>query len=167
MESRGGLVAQDAELDGEVVGGAGLGAALSLDEGVDAFGVLLEHVELLGGELGDGAVGGGAHLEGALEAVVREEGGAKDLGKLAGGVAAQSVHLEEAVLGGDEALGDEEIVHAGGGDLGDAVGIALDGDGGGETGDGEGAVDLREGGAGGGADEVLGGEESTNAEEDG
>ena len=95
-------------------------------------------MELVGGEDGDGAVGGGADLQGALEAVVLDEGGAEDLGELAGGVAAEGVHLPEAVLRGDEALGEEEVVEVGGVDGGDAVGVALDGDGGGEAGDGEG-----------------------------
>ncbi len=58
-----------------------------------------------------------------------EECGAEDLGEVAGGVAAEGVHLPEAVLRGDEALGDEEVVERGGADVGDAVGVALDGDG--------------------------------------
>ena len=41
---------------------------------------------------------------------MRDEGGAEDLGELAGGVAAEGVHLEEAVLSGDEALGEDEVV---------------------------------------------------------
>ncbi len=74
-----------------------------------------------------------------------DEAGAEDFGEVAGGVAAESVHLPEAVLRGDEALGEEEVVERGGVDVGDAVGVALDGDGSGEAGDGDGAVELREG----------------------
>ena len=74
-----------------------------------------------------------------------DEGGAEDLGEVAGGVAAEGVHLPEAVLCGDEALGEEEVVERGGADVGDAVGVALDGDGSGEAGDGDGAVELGEG----------------------
>ena len=55
-------------------------------------------------------------------------------------MAAEGVHLPEAVLGGDEALGEEKIVERGGAEVGDAVCVALDGDGGGEAGDGDGAV---------------------------
>ncbi len=101
-------------------------------------------MELIGWECGEGAVGGGAELEGALEAVVGEEGWAEDLGEGAGGVATESIHLPEAVLRGDEALGEEEVVERGGADVGNAVGVALDGDGCGEAGDGDGSVELRE-----------------------
>jgi hypothetical protein len=69
----GGLVAEEAELEGEM-------GALEFDGGVDAGGVALEEVELIGGEGGDGSVGGGSDEEGALEAVVSEEAGAEDLG---------------------------------------------------------------------------------------
>jgi hypothetical protein len=92
------LIAEEAELEREV-------GALEVDGGVDAGGVAFEEVELIGGEGGDGAVGGGAEEEGALEAVVGEETGAEDFGEGAGGVAAEGVHLPEAVLRGDEALG--------------------------------------------------------------
>jgi hypothetical protein len=95
----GGLIAEEAELEREMV-------ALEFDGGVDAGGVALEEVELIGGEGGEGAVGGGSDEEGALEAVVGEEAGAEDLGEGAGGVAAEGVHLPEAVLCGDEALGE-------------------------------------------------------------
>ena len=111
------------------------------DVGVDAAGVGLELVELVGGKGGDGAVGGGAELEDALLAVVVDEGGAEDLGEGAGGVAAESVHLQEAVGGGDVALGEEEVVEVGGVDGGDVLRVAGDGDGRGEAGDGDAAVE--------------------------
>ena len=97
------MIAEEAELEREV-------GALEVDGGVDAGGVALEEVELIGGEGGEGSVGGGSDEEGALEAVVGEEAGAEDLGEGAGGVAAEGVHLPEAVLCGDEALGEEEVV---------------------------------------------------------
>jgi hypothetical protein len=145
---RGGVV-EEVELYRKGVGGLGVGAggAVGGDEGVDAVGVDLELVELIGGEGGDGAVGGGTELEVALEAVVFDEGGAEDLGELAGAVAAEGVHLEEAVGGGDVALGEEEIVEGGGVDGGYALRVAGDGDGRGEAGDREVAVELRKGGA--------------------
>ena len=118
----GGLIAKEAELEREV-------GALEVDGGVDSGGVTLEEVELVGGEGGEGAVGGGSDEEGALEAVVGEEAGAEDLGEGAGGVAAEGVHLPEAILRGDEALGEEEVVERGGAEVGDAVGVTLDGDG--------------------------------------
>jgi hypothetical protein len=156
-------VVEDAELDGEVRGLVGDGG---VDLRVDTLCVDLEEVELVRGELRDGPVGGGTDLQGALEAVVLEHGGAEDFGELAGGVAAESIHLEEAILSGDEALCEDEVVDAGGADVGHAMGVALDGDGSGEAGDGEGAVEPREGGAGGGADPVLGGEEADDGQED-
>ena len=120
-------------------------------------------MELVGREGGEGAVGGGADLEGALEAVVGDEGWAEDLGEFAGGVAAEDVHLPEAVLCGDVALGDDEVVERGGADVGDAVGVALDGDGSGEAGDGDGAVELGEGVAHGLAGPVARGEDDRDA----
>ena len=98
-----GLVVEETEFEREM-------GLLEGDGGVDSGGVAFEGVELAGWEGRCGSVGGGAELEGALEAVVGEEGGAKDLGEGAGGVAAEGVHLPEAVLRGDEALGDEEVV---------------------------------------------------------
>jgi hypothetical protein len=55
----GGLIAEEAELERKV-------GALEIDGGVDAGGVTLEEMELVGGEGGDGAVGGGSDEEGAL-----------------------------------------------------------------------------------------------------
>ena len=70
----GGLVAEETELEREV-------GALEGHGGVYAGGILLEEVKLIGREGGDGAVGGGAELEGALEAVVGEERRAEDVGQ--------------------------------------------------------------------------------------
>ena len=72
---------------------------------------------------------------------------AEDFGDLSGDVAAGHVHLPEAVLGGDVALGREEVVEVGGLDVRDAVLIAADGDLGREAGKLDRAVDLRQGGA--------------------
>ena len=67
-------------------------------------------MELAGVQGGDGTIGGCTDLEGALGAVVRDHGRAEDFGELAGGVAAEGVHLPETVLRGDEALGHDEVV---------------------------------------------------------
>ncbi len=69
----GGLVAEETEFEGKM-------GLLEGDGCVDSGGVALKGVELVGWEVGGCAVGGGAELEGSLEAVVGEEGGAKDLG---------------------------------------------------------------------------------------
>jgi hypothetical protein len=153
------LVTEDAELEGEV-------RALGFDGGVDAVGVELEEVELVGRVVGEGAVCGGADLEGALDAVMLKEGGTEDFGEVAGDVAAEGVHLPEAVLRGDVALGDDEVVEGCGVDVGDAVCVALDGDGRGESGDGESAVELRERVAKGLADPVAADEEAGDGEDD-
>jgi hypothetical protein len=155
----GGLIAEETEFEREV-------GALEVDGGVDAGGVAFEEVELIGREGGDGAVGGGSDEEGALEAVVCEEAGAKDFGEGAGGVAAEGVHLPEAVLRGDKALGEEEVVERGGADVGDAVGITLNGDGSGEAGEGDGAVELGKGVAHGLAEPVACGDEADDRDED-
>lgn len=154
-----GLVAEDAELDGEM-------RTLGGDGGVDASGVELEPVQLIWRKSGDGAVGGGANLEDALSAVVGEEAVAEDLSQFTGGVAAEDVHLPEPVLCGDEALREDEVVEVCGADVWDSLSVALDGDGSGESGDGERAVDLRERVAQGFASPVSSAEEGDGCEEE-
>ena len=154
-----GLVAEDTELDGEM-------RALRGDGGVDAFGIELQPAELVGREGGDGAVGGGANLQDALGAIVGNEARPEDLGQISGGVAAEDVHLPEAVLRGDKSLRDDQIVECGRVDVGCALGVALDGDGSGKSGDGEGPVDLRQGIAQGVAGPVASADEGGDGEED-
>jgi hypothetical protein len=120
-------------------------SALSGDGGVDASGVELQVVKLVRRENGNGTVGGGAELEGALGSVMEQGGGAEELGESAGPVAAQGLHLPKAVLRGDIALGEDQVVEIRCGDVRDAVAIALHGDGSGEARDGEGAIQLRKG----------------------
>jgi hypothetical protein len=153
------FVVEETELEGEV-------CALDGDGGVDAGGVPFEDVKLVGWEGGDGAVGGDAELESALEAVVEEEAGAEDFGEGAGGVATEGVHLPEAVLRGDEALGEEEVVERGCADVRNAVGVALDGDGSREVGDGDGTVELGEGVVHRLAEPVACGDEADEGDED-
>lgn len=83
---------------------------LNLDGGVDAAGVELEPVKLIRGKGSNRAIGGDPELEGALGAVVREHGGTENFREITGGVASKGVHLPEAILGGDEALSDDEII---------------------------------------------------------
>ena len=71
-----GLIAEEAELEWKV-------SALDFDGGVDAVGVTLEKAELIRRKGGDGAVGGWADEEGALETVVSEERGAEDFSESA------------------------------------------------------------------------------------
>jgi hypothetical protein len=155
---------EDVELDGEGVG-VSEGAAVGVDEGVDAAGVGLELLESVCGEEGGGAIGGGAELEDALLAVVLDERWAEDLGELTGAVAAKGVHLEEAVLRGDEALGEEQVVEVGGVDGGNSLGVAGDGDGSGEAGDGDVAVELWESRAHRVAESDAGGDDGDDEEQ--
>ena len=74
---------------------------------------------------------------------MQNERGAEEFGEFAGGVAAQHIHLPEAVLSGDVALGEEQIVDVGCLDVGYAVGVAADGDGCGESAQMNFAVELR------------------------
>jgi hypothetical protein len=67
-------------------------------------------------------------FEHPLDAVVGDEVLAEDFGDFAGDVAAGHVHLPEAVLRGDVALGGEEVVEVRGLDVGNAVLVAADGD---------------------------------------
>ena len=150
----------EAEFEGEMV-------ALDGDGGVDAAGVEVEVVELIGWEDGDGAVCRVAELKGALGSVVEDHAGAEDLCEGTGGVTAESLHLPEAILSGDEALGDDEVVERGGVDVWDAVGVSLDGDGRSEAGDGEATVELGEGVAEGFVGPEAGGEEEEEQEQEG
>ena len=134
---RSGRVAEHVKLDGQV-------GFLLRDGRVDAACILLEKMQLVLRQGGDGAVGGGAELQRALQLVVRELRGAEDFSQRAGGVAAQDVHLEQPVLRDDEALREDEVVGRGGSDGGDAACIALDRNGLGKAGDGERAIDLRQ-----------------------
>ena len=153
------LVAEESELEREV-------GTLGFHGGVDSAGVELQPVHLIGREGSEGTVCGGAELEGALEAVVGDHALAEDFGHVAGDEAAEGVHLPETVLCRDVALGDDEIVERGGADVGDAVDVALDGDRGGEAGDGDAAVELREGVVHGSLGPMAGGEEGDDDADD-
>jgi len=83
---------------------------LRRDGVIDPLGVALEPVQLVGRERGNGAVGSGANLEDALGAVMGNEAGAEDFGQFSGGVATENIHLPQAVLRGDIALREDEIV---------------------------------------------------------
>jgi len=125
------------ELDGQCLGVCG-------DEGVDAVGIGFELVELVGSKDSNCPVGCGTELEGALTAVVFEERWAEDLGEVTGGMAAEGVHLPEAVLRGDVTLREEKVVEVGGADGGNTLWIACDRHGRSETRDVDVAVKLWE-----------------------
>jgi hypothetical protein len=60
---------------------------------------------------GDGAIRRCAKLQGALQTILLKHGAAENLGELTGGVAADDVHLPEAVLRSDVSLGEDEVFH--------------------------------------------------------
>jgi hypothetical protein len=125
------------KLNGETI-------AMGVDEGIDAARIGPQFMKILGRHGLHGTIGGGAKLKGTLLPVVFDEAGAEDLGELAGGVAAEHVHLPETVLRCDEALREEEVVDVACANGGYALRVARDGHGCGEAWDMERAVDLRE-----------------------
>ena len=132
-----GVEAEEAEFDGVV-------AALGADVMVDAAGVSGEGGAVGGGEGGELAFGDAGHAEGTGFAINRKGVGADDFREGAGGGATEGFHLPESILGGGEALGEEEVVEGLCFDQGKTVGVSLDGGGSGEGG-GEGAGGLGEG----------------------
>ncbi|SPF35622.1 hypothetical protein SBA4_1720003 [Candidatus Sulfopaludibacter sp. SbA4] len=83
-------------------------------------------------EAGVGAVGGPLGVpiavkgDGAGQLVALDGGGAEDFSEFAGADAPPQIDLEQAVLGGDVALGEEEIVDRGGVDVGYSPAVAED-----------------------------------------
>lgn len=133
---RAGIVGENVELERKMT-------VLSSEGGVNAGAIALKGVELVRWQLSEDAIGGGTEGQGALESIVRNETGAEDLGEFPGGVPAEGVHLEEAVLSCGEALSKKQIVEGAGMKSGDAEGIASDGDGGREAGNHKSAGELR------------------------
>ena len=99
---------------------------MGLDVGVDPAGVGFE-LEADGGvELGDGAVSHPAQVQPAVVFVDLHRSRAQDFRELAAHRSAQGLHLPEALLGVDVALGEEQVFQAGGGEVGDGALIAQD-----------------------------------------
>lgn len=115
---------------------------LDRNGGVDSAGIDLEIVKLFFWDGGYGAVCSGAKLKIALNAIVLNKRRPQNFGKLAGGMASKKVHLEESILRGDEALGEDEIIEGCCPDMGHTVHIPLNGDRGGESLHGESTIDL-------------------------
>jgi len=96
------LVVKEAELGRQVV-------LVLLDVAVDAGCIGVEARALFGVEMAVDAGCDVAQLKDALGNIVRDERGAEDFRECAAGVATEHVHLPEAILCGDVALGEEEI----------------------------------------------------------
>ena len=100
-----GSVVEQPEFDGESV------RLLALrNEEIDTAGVVVKAAAISSRQIEVNALCAEANLEHALCFVVLDERGAHDLSELAVGAAARGVHLPEAILRGDVALRDEEIV---------------------------------------------------------
>ncbi len=85
------------------------------------------------GKILEDLAGEAAEAVGAHVTVDGEGGGADEGGQLSRGEAAGEIHLEEALLGVEIALGADGVLEGFGPDARDAEGIALDGDGGREA----------------------------------
>ena len=130
-----GTIAKDAEFERK-----SLALLLLLDVGVHAACVDFEIVLVTVAEVLDRVLGEVTKSENALLTIVRESGRAEDFAELTGRVAAREVHLPEAILGGDIALREEEVVEIVSTDVRDALLIADDLDGRAKSGDRNGAV---------------------------
>ena len=131
------LIAEDEKFHGKEIG-------VLIDVGVDAASVGFQHGATVSRHGGDGNVGGLGEAQGTAFHVVIDGDVAEYLGEITGRRAAKEIHLPEAVLRDDVALRDEEIVERLRANVGDAEGIAFDGDRGLQTGNGDGPVELRE-----------------------
>ena len=100
-----GLIGEHAELNRQV-------RALERNGSVYTGSIALKSKALIGRQLRQNAVRGRPEREHTLAAIVRNQAAAKNLRKLPRGVSAQRIHLKEAVLGGHEALREDEIVKA-------------------------------------------------------
>ena len=96
------------------------------EAGVDPLGVGDEQVTQVGRAGGQHAAGAVAQEMAADLAVGAQRRRPHQLGQLAGGAAAQQVHLEEAVLRVDEAGGEGDVAAAGAADRRHSGGVALD-----------------------------------------
>ena len=98
----------------------------AVNEGVDAFGVGVEDhagVTVHGGVVGLGA---GGQAEAAHELVLLQRAVADGLGPAPAAAKPVVLHVPEAVLGSDEALGKESVALAFGADVGYAQVVAVD-----------------------------------------
>src|SRR5437588_5204115 len=128
------------ELDGQVL-------AMLFDVSIDTARVCLKGTAVAARELSGHPLGHGAEAKGTLLLVRIQPGAAargrdairrhglpgstgvgKDLGHLAAGKTTGHVYLPQPVLGDDVALGEEQIVEGGGGDVRHTVSVADDAD---------------------------------------
>src|SRR5438046_100050 len=128
------------ELDGQVL-------AMLPDISIDAARISFKKTAVAARELSGHPFGHGAQAQDTLLLIMIQPGAAtrgrgairrgalpgstgvgKDLGHLASGKTAGHVYLPQPVLGDDVALGEEQIIKAGGGDVGHAVSVTHDAD---------------------------------------
>ena len=116
-----------------------------LDILVHAAGVRFHHLARFGVEERGISFSSPSKAVGSKLSVDEKRSGSQDFRKLPAGGAAQQIHLPEAILRHDVALGLREIFHRGGADVGHAPEVTVDGDLVLQTGQGSAPVDLRQG----------------------
>ncbi len=121
------------------------------DVEIDAAGVGIVARAVVGGQVGVDAPRRRTKAKHALCRVVLHQRRTQHLGQLAIGVAAEHIHLPEAILRGHIALRDEEVLLRGRLDMGHAVDVAAHGHRRGNSVNLEVAIHLRQRGMGRGA----------------
>ena len=132
------LVFEEFEFDGEI-------PLVLFDEFIDATGVGFHDDARLFVKQGGVAIGGGTKAKKAEMLVNGKSNGAEDFGELTAGDAAEQIHLPQAILRHDVALGFGHVGERGGANVRDAPDVAVDGDLILQPGERGGAVDLRQG----------------------
>ena len=118
---------------------------MGCQESVDPGGISLEPASDRRGQKRELGLGGAIEAEDAHLPVGRRRLRPEDLGEPSRTITALQLHLEEAVLGMDEAEAEGGILVIAGGDQRHAVGIAVDADLGFQPGEDEAAAGLRQG----------------------
>ncbi len=99
---------------------------MAVNVGVHAARVGLQLRQLVGRQLGHGAISGGADLQVALATIMLDHAGPEYLGELPGRVPPQAVHLPEPVARGGVPLRKEEVGQVRRGNRRDALSVARD-----------------------------------------
>jgi hypothetical protein len=114
------------------------------DELIYAAGVGFQNFARFGIEKGGVALGGTCEAVGAKTLIDLESSGSQDFGELTACGAAEEIHLPEAILRHNVALGFRQVFYGCGADVRHAPAIPFDGDFLAEAGEGSAASDLRE-----------------------
>ncbi len=113
------------------------------DELIYAAGVSFQNFARFGIEKGGVALGGTGEAVGTKTLIDLEGSGSQDFGELTARGTAEEIHLPQAILRHDVALGFREVLYGCGANVRDAPAIPFDGDFLAEAGQGSAAIDLR------------------------